>query len=50
MATRTNTTNVPIEPRPIGLGQLISTALALSFGISMVVAVMLIGIGMWLDR
>lgn len=50
MAPPPDAPNAPAEPRSLGLGSLISTTVVLSFGISILAAIMLVAVGMWLDR
>jgi len=42
--------SVSVEHRPVALASLISTAVALSLGIALAAAAMLIAAGMWLER
>lgn len=50
MAPNHDTRTISIDSPPQGLGQLISTALALSFGISMAAAAMLLAAGILLEQ
>ena len=42
--------SVSVGQQPVALASLISTAVALSFGIALAAAAMLIAAGMWLER
>jgi hypothetical protein len=42
--------SVPVQSQPVALTTLISTTVALSFGIALAAAAMLVAAGMWLER
>lgn len=50
MTSRDKTHEAVLEPAAPGIAHLISTAVALSLGISMAAAAMLIAAGIWLER